>query len=169
DPSPKRLEELPEWAKQEEALTAERKARLEKLRALLTAKSTGEGLDALIESDNEKERKLALSAMAALDDIPRMAKYMATTKHPDVLDNGILTLRHWIGRGPGQDQKLYQMFIEIGKMPPVQAAIAMELLHSFSDEDLAKPETYECLIEYLKHERAALRALAHWHLIRLAP
>jgi hypothetical protein len=136
---------------------------------LVTAKTIGEGLDKLLESDNTKERKLALSAMAALDDIPRLAKFMATAKHPDVLDNGILTLRHWIGRGPGQDQKLYQMFIDEAKFTPVHAAIAMQLLHSFGDEELARPETYELLIEYLDHERTAIRAFAHWHLVRLAP
>jgi hypothetical protein len=169
DSSPRRLDHLPAWAKVEQGLNAERKARLEKLRELLTAKSPAEGLEKLLESNNEKERKLALSAMAALDEIPLMAKYMSTTKHPDVMDNGILTLRHWIGRGPGQDQKLYQMFIEQGKFTPAHAAVAMGLLHSFSDEQLTQPETYEILIADLDHERPAIRALAHWHLIRLAP
>ncbi len=169
DRTPQRLDELPPWAKAEEGLTAERKARLEKLRELLSSKSIDEGLEKLIQSDNVKERKLALSAMAALDDIPLMAKYMSVTKHPDVLDNGILALRHWIGRGPGQDQKLYQMFIDQGKFTPAHAAVAMGLLHSFSDDEIAHPETYEILIADLDHERPAIRALAHWHLIRLAP
>lgn len=169
DASPRRVDELPKWAKPEEALTPERKARLIKLRELLSGKSIDDGLEKLIQSDDVKERKLALSAMAALDDIPLMAKYMSVTRHPDVLDNGILALRHWIGRGPGQDQKFYQMLIDQGKFTPAHAAVAMDLLHSFSDDELTRPETYEILIADLDHEKPAIRALAHWHLIRLAP
>lgn len=45
----------------------------------------------------------------------------------------------------------------------------MNLLHSFSDADLALPETYETLIAYLDNEDLAIRGLAYWHLYRLVP
>jgi hypothetical protein len=45
----------------------------------------------------------------------------------------------------------------------------LQLLHSFGDEDLARPETYEVLIDYLDHEQLSIRYLANWHLVRLAP
>ena len=45
----------------------------------------------------------------------------------------------------------------------------MNLLHSFSDADLALPETYETLIAYLDNEALAIRGLAYWHLYRLVP
>ena len=35
--------------------------------------------------------------------------------------------------------------------------------------DHAQAETYETLIAYLKHRKQAIRELAHWHLVRLAP
>jgi len=31
------------------------------------------------------------------------------------------------------------------------------------------PETYEVLIDYLLHEKPAIRNLAAWHLVRLVP
>src|SRR5262249_61602983 len=34
---------------------------------------------------------------------------------------------------------------------------------------LARPETYDALIDYLEDERPLVRALANWHLTRLVP
>jgi hypothetical protein len=90
-------------------------------------------------------------------------------KHADVRDAAVQALRAWIGRGPGQDRKLYD-FLQAGpKFSKGQAAIALELLHSFGDDDLARPETYEALIADLRHARPAIRELAAWHLYRLVP
>jgi hypothetical protein len=45
----------------------------------------------------------------------------------------------------------------------------VQLLHSYGDKELARPETYETLIDYLAHEKLAVRNLAYWHLYRLVP
>jgi hypothetical protein len=45
----------------------------------------------------------------------------------------------------------------------------LQLLHSFGESDLALPETYQTLIDYLNHDVLAIRGLAHWHLYRLVP
>ena len=50
-----------------------------------------------------------------------------------------------------------------------QAEAILQLLFGFSAEDLARPETYAVLIDYLVHEKPAIRNLAAWHLIRLVP
>jgi hypothetical protein len=34
---------------------------------------------------------------------------------------------------------------------------------------LARPETYQTLIDYLDHEKLGIRGLAYWHLSRLVP
>lgn len=167
--TPTKLETLPAWAGAEGQFPAEAKARLEAFRKLAAEKSTGAALEAFLASDNEKSRRLAIVAMAAMDDLPRLGPVLLATKHPDVLENGILAFRHWLGRSPGQDQKLYKMLIEERKYSPAHAAIIMQLLHSFGDEDLARPETYEVLIDYLDHEQQSIRFLAHWHLVRLVP
>ena len=107
--------------------------------------------------------------MGALDDLEGLGKALMEAKHPDVWQNGVLAVRHWLGREPGQDMKLYHLLVEQKKVPPGQAEIILQLLHSFRDTDLAMPETYELLIDYLGHERLAIRGLAHWHLYRLVP
>ena len=81
----------------------------------------------------------------------------------------MLALRHWLGRGPGQDLKLYNVLVKEAKVPEAEAETIVQLLHSFSAADLAEPETYETLVDYLGHDRLAIRALAYWHLSRLLP
>ena len=45
----------------------------------------------------------------------------------------------------------------------------MTLLHGFNEQAVARPETYELLIEYLLHKEMALRELAAWNLSKLVP
>jgi hypothetical protein len=138
------------------------------LSELIKIKGPNEISEVLINSDNPEERKFAVYAMGALDDLPRLAEALRNAKHPDVWDNGVLALRHWIGRGPGQDLILYRGLIEEKKLTPVQAEMVLSLLHSFSDEERARVETYELLVGYLGHELLPIRGLAYWHLKRLA-
>jgi len=126
-------------------------------------------VDEFLKSDNEYERTLAVLAMAALDQLERLGKAVRETKHPDVLENAVVALRNWIGRCPGQDQILYKGLIEIAKYQPVHAETVVQLLHSFGEADLASPETYQTLIDYLDHQHLAIRELAYWHLYRLVP
>jgi hypothetical protein len=170
DPSPLYMEKLPDWATEKDRAEREkRKARAAKFRRLVVERSLGEALDAFLQSDDEHERRAAVYLMGALDDLERLSGALMHAKHPDVWDAGVLTLRHWIGRGPGQDQKLYRALIEKKQFPPAQAETVLTLLHSFSDEDLAHPELYEMLLDYLGSDRLAIRGLAYWHLYRLVP
>jgi hypothetical protein len=126
-------------------------------------------LDEVLHSDNPDARAAAIYLLGALDDLPRLATAVGTAHQHDVWDNGVLALRHWIGRAPGQDLKLYNALIERRHFPPEQAQMVLQLLHSFSAAQLARPETYETLIDLLDHDRLAIRGLAYWHLYRLVP
>jgi hypothetical protein len=170
-PSAQYLEELPDWAK-EDAIAPEvreKRARLDEFRKLAVDKSLEAALEAFLNSDDAGKRRLAIFAMGALDDLRGIATALANTKHLDVWDNGIIALRHWVGRGPGQDMKLYNGLVEKGKYKPIDAEAFVQLLHGFSEADLRRPETYETLIDYLDHPRLALRGVAYWHLSRLVP
>lgn len=170
DPVPLKLDKLPDWS-YVQATTEEGKKRaalLMKVRQLASTKSLNEVLDQLVNSEDPLERKFAVYAMGALDDLPRLATALQTTKYPDVWDNGVLALRHWIGRAPGQDLILYRGLIENKKLTPLEAETVMSLLHSFGDDELKRVETYELLVGYLGHELLPIRGLANWHLKRLA-
>ena len=146
-----------------------RRAAILKFKRLAKSKSIGEAADEFVKSESKAERRAAVNVMAAIDDLPRLGKALQTTKHADVWDSGINALRAWIGRGPGQDQKLYKALIEQYKYPAKEAAIVLQLMHGFSDDDLAHPDTYETLLDYLECERLSIRGLAIWHLSRLVP
>jgi hypothetical protein len=172
DESPHPLDKLPAWASastEESPAGKMRKAALDRLVKLILSKGINTALDTLISSADENDRDVAIVVMGALDDLPRLGKAMREVKYPDVWENGVLTLRHWIGRAPGQDQILYQGLVRSGSFTPVEAETVLQLLHSYSDADLASPETYETLIAYLSHSQVAIRGLAYWHLSRLVP
>jgi hypothetical protein len=172
DETPKRLDKLPPWADENRRVTPEvkeKQARLKRFRNLVLKKGIGKTLDTLVKSDDLKDRALAVLGMGVFDDLPRLRKALMQAKHPDVWDTGVLVLRHWIGRGPGQDQRLYQAILKSGKVTPAYAESIMQLLHSFGENELARPELYQTLIDYLEHSKLAVRGLAYWHLSRLVP
>ncbi len=172
DETPERLDKLPAWAEASggsDVTIAKKKAILARFRQMMITKSPDAALEELLQSHDPLERRLAVFGMGALDNIAGLGKAIRETKYPDVWDNGILALRHWIGRGPGQDQQLYQGLIDKAGFAPIEAETVLQLLHSFGDNELARPEVYETLIEYLHHDKLAIRGLAYWHLKRLVP
>jgi hypothetical protein len=170
-PIREKLEKVPDWAKEgaQPEIDPKRLAAAKKFRDLALKGSVSEAVEELGKSDSIDDQVLSVYIMAATDNLELLGKTMSSTKHMEVWDAGVLALRHWIGRGPGQDQKLYDALVEKVKMKSVEAETIMQLLHSYGDDDLTKPETYEMLITYLKCDRLAIRGLAYWHLERLVP
>jgi hypothetical protein len=172
DETPHRLEKLPSWARAQGEDSAEGKLRRAALRRFRQAAATqpiATVVDEFLNSDSPVDRGLAVTALAALDDLKGLGQALRDAKHPDVWENGVEALRRWIGRCPGQDHILYQRLIEVGKYKPIHAETVMQLLHSFGENQLAEPETYQTLIDYLDHDALAIRGLAYWHLSRLVP
>ncbi len=177
--APRRLAAPPEWTSKKALDTPEGKAAqavLADLAKQIQAKGPEVALAGLAaEADAEKDsvkadilRRTAVYGSAALDKLEPVVDALAD-KHADVRDAAVQALRAWIGRGPGQDRKLYDFLQKEKNFSKAHAGIALELLHSFGEDDLAKPETYEVLIAYLRHEQPAIRELAAWQLYRLVP
>jgi hypothetical protein len=126
-------------------------------------RSADKGSDAA----SDARRRLAVYSMAAIDDLQGLTDALVDTHSAVTRQAAIEALRHWMGRGPGQDQALYRFLVQQQKYPEAQAETIMQLLHSPFEPD--RPETYDTLIAYLQHSRLAVRELARWHLYRLAP
>ena len=135
----------------------------------MKAKSLDAAADKFLASDDPLERKLAVVALAASDQLRQLGKALRESHQADVWEDAVLAMRHWIGRGPGQDQKLYQAMIDAKTFTPAEANAALQLLHDFGDDDLANPATYAYLISRLGNDQLFVRGLAYWHLSRLVP
>ena len=170
-PRPQRLDKLPEWVDPAAELSPEGKklaAAVEKFRAA-RATAPALALDNFLSSTDPAESRVALVALGAFDDLERLVRSVASVKTTEERDFAITVLRHWLGRGPGQDQRLYDNLTGRLGFTDVQARTLIELLYGISTEDAAVPETYEVLIDYLGHEKPVVRSVAAWHLVRLVP
>lgn len=170
-PDPLFLDKLPSWAAEKPVLD-ELKKLTElggKFRNALMSRPLDEVTDDMLKSNDPLVRRMAVLLMGATDNLPHLGEALMNAKSPDVWDSAVLALRHWIGRGPGQDMKLYQGLIEKRGFKPVQAEAILSLLHSFTEEELNTPETFEMLLNYMDTDKVGLRGLAYWHLLRLVP
>lgn len=170
--APEALEALPPWAdaRRRDTERAKRlKAAMDKFRKLALEKSLPAAIAQYLASDQPAERTMAIIFLGATDDLAGMRQVFHDPKQRDMWDTAVLVMRQWIGRGAGQDRRLYQGLMTVGKYTPAHAATVMQLLHSFGEADLARPELYEMLVRYMGHEALGVRGLAHWQLYRLVP
>lgn len=112
-------------------------------------------------------RYIVVHAMCAIDEVEKVADFLEHSKHDEKRKAAVIALRHWIGSREGRDDMLYTILHQQLGYTKAEAETVMQLLHSPFDP--SQPETYETLIAYLKHRKQAVRELAHWHLVRLAP
>lgn len=170
-PQPQKRERLPDWGNPDLPATAAAKtiaATVEKFRKLRAA-DPRKAIETFLASREPTEQRVALVSLGALDDLESLGKSLVSAKTLDEWDFGITVLRHWLGRCKGQDQRYYEFLTTTRGYTPAQAKTILQLLFGFSAEDLARPETYAVLIDYLIHEKPAIRNLAAWHLVRLVP
>ncbi|HEV3261180.1 MAG TPA: hypothetical protein VG013_30285 [Gemmataceae bacterium] len=164
---PTRKSKLPAWAEPGGSRAAEGKAiqtAVNKLAARMADKPVETVLSDALDAADTTTRKLAVHDLAAIDDRLRLLDALGDTKSADVRQTAIDAAQHWIGRGPGQDRKLYNFLVKRGKYSEGQAEIVLQLLHDFGDDDWFRPETYETLIAYLRSSKLPIRELAMWQL-----
>jgi hypothetical protein len=179
DTSPRQLEKLPSWLDGGAPSAAGKVVEgiLERVHELMRKQPPDVALvDLLGQAARETTpsqasitRSIAVFGLGALGNVARLVDVLSDGKPEEVRELAIEALRHYIGRGPGQDQRIYLVLTDQRKYTPAQATIFVQLLHSFGELDLSQPETYATLIAYVKHARPAIRELAKWHLTRLVP
>ncbi len=163
---PVRVEKLTDIVRPQDEKDAKAFQQLCACAAHLAAKDAGRVLDKFLHSKARVERLLGVTAAGAVDDLPRVLAALTDPKHADLRDQAVLVLRSWIGRGPGQVEKLHDA-LRKAKYSEVQTRTIIRLLFGFTPEERADPGTYEMLIGFLKHSQLPVRELAHWHLVRL--
>jgi hypothetical protein len=164
-----RLEKLPEGVRPLDDKESKIFQEICECAGCLTAvKDLGPALDELLKSNQKLDRLLGVTVAGAVDDLPHVLTALSDPKHPKLRDHTVLVLRNWLGRGPGQVEKLHAALRQ-AKYNEVQAKTVLRLLFGFDAEERAAPATYDLLINYLNHSKLPVRELARWHLFRLAP
>jgi hypothetical protein len=170
---PQPLAEPPRWFAKplpQVAQVQQMIAALDELNLALNRK--GANLDLVLaetrESPRPATRMLGILCLGAIDAISGLVDALEDER-PDVREEAINTLRHWSGLRPDNDRILFQLLQDKKNYSRVHATIFMQLLHGFSENDSARPETYDTLLAYLKHDKIAIRELAWYHLSRLVP
>ncbi len=168
---PLKLERLPEWVHNDAAPTEQGRKIADALRRLGQARvaEPNTAIRNFLDAQDPTERRVALVALGALDDLDALGRALVAAKSLDEWDFGISILRHWLARAPGQVLRYYEFLTQIRGYTPTEATIILQLLFGFGAEDLRHAETYEVLVDYLIHEKPAIRNLAAWHLVRLIP
>jgi hypothetical protein len=172
DPGPRRRTHLPQWFNPDAARVAQAKitqAAFQRLSRQLAVRPVVPVLIQARDASDAETRRLAVYALAAIDDVPAVIDSLSDPLHNDVRDAAVQSLRNWIGRGLGQDRELYKYLAEQRRYSPGQAEIVLQLLHGLADEARTRPDTYETLIAYLQSSRLPIRELASSYLYRWVP
>ncbi|MBY0526345.1 MAG: hypothetical protein K2R98_23325 [Gemmataceae bacterium] len=110
---------------------------------------------------------LSILCLGAVNDLGEMVNSLSD-KQPEVRWATIWTLTQWISHRAENDLLLFEA-LRKGRYSAEDARNIIALLHDFSEEDGGKPETYQALIDYLRHDKLVIRELSWRHLIRLWP
>ncbi|MBI3407641.1 MAG: hypothetical protein HY040_04705 [Planctomycetes bacterium] len=177
---PNSVKELPAFLTYDPALPkgSDAKPRKETLRARenLVKQLSTKALDVVLteslsqeSADRRGDRRLALRAFAAIDDLTSLVEAIENPKSVlvDVRANAREALRDWIGSSRDNDYKLFDVLTR--KFKKKEAEIIMDLLHGLSTKETQRPERFELLIEYLTSQNQVIRELAFWNLYTLAP
>jgi hypothetical protein len=141
---------------------------VEKLRKRLAEKKELTSLRELLAEKDALARAVAVLSAGAADEIGPVIVALGNGEHAPAREAAVVQLRHWTAREPDHDAKLYKLLLA-EKYTANEAEIVMQLLHSYGERELRRPETYETLIDYLAGPKLAIRELGHWHLVRLVP
>lgn len=167
----RKLERLPPWADLQRPLTLPARALAETFDRFrqLYARDPDQALARFATAKDLLPRLVALHVAHALDVLEHLEHTLHAPATKDEWNLTVTLLRHWIARQPNHDQLLYDFLLTQRQYTPAEGGIFLQLLLGFSEDDLRQTETYQVLLDYLTHEKATLRNLAAWHLLRLLP
>jgi hypothetical protein len=170
---PQPMNALPRWYTEPVPNTAQAKeatVALDELNKLLAhdKKPVSVGLAEARKDSKGAVLILSILCLGAMDDMPELIGAMVDDR-PEVRWAALYTLAQWTGRSPDNDSKLFEALQKSGGYSLVEAQTIMDLLHGFSDDDATKAQTYDDLIDYLRHPRLVIREMAWRSLIQLWP
>lgn len=168
DAKPTKIDKAPAWAEGLSDTPEVKKmvAAVKRLQKKVQDDGVEKALADTLASESKDDRELAVYAYAATNDLPHLAEALADPKRADVRAASINAFQHWMGQAIENDLQLYTFLRKEWNYTPEQAEIVAQLLHGFKESDRDRAETYETLIDYLRHRKRSVRELARYHLHR---
>ena len=169
-PSP--LAKLPDWyiGKDSASMPTSREITqaLENLGRISTTKMMDVSLSECFHSTDPATRQLAVRSQAAMGDISAMFGAMADDKHPEVRLAGVQGLRHLIAVRPDCTTEIERVAKE-RNWTDKQIATIRRLVQGFEPKQWADPLVRSTVVDYLLHDKLAIRQLAYGLLLRTYP
>lgn len=170
-------EALPQWAwnmptkSPAKEAAMEMKSTADALVARLTEKGATPSLalEELAESQKPSAQLYAAFSLPAIDKVAPLVDSLDNLPRAALRGAAVISLRNWVARNPENALVLYHMLLDKKGYTQQQADAVLQLLHTFSREDVAAPATYELLFGFLNDEKLSVRELALWHLVQLDP
>jgi hypothetical protein len=164
-----RLQQLPEEVTKFQADEEKLYKTIAATAAKVVEGDIAKNLTKLVESADSEQRRIAVGGMGAIGDLPGLVSALENPKHQDVREQAIRALRNWMSRDKGHITKLYDYLTKDKKDTAVEGRGIILMLKGFDESDRMEPVTYQLLIEAMDNRPLAMREMAHWHLVRMAP
>jgi hypothetical protein len=126
-------------------------------------------LSELADAEKPSAQLYAAFSLPAIDKIKPLVDSLDDLTRPALRGAAVIALRNWIAREADNSLVLHRMLMDQKGYSEPDADAVLQLLHSFSDEDVAAPSTYDLLFGFLNNDRLSIRELALWHLVQLDP
>ncbi len=173
-PQPQSLPRAPDWwtskAPPQNRVVQELQAALKELSQRLIAKDKIDVVvaEAMRDPTSASSRILAVRCLAAMNDVGKLVDALAEPGHVEVRVVAIEELRHLLGLSSSYET-IISSALKQKRYTEGQAQTILQLLHGFGPEQQADPATRATAVEYLNHDKLAIRQLTHTLLCSFIP
>jgi hypothetical protein len=166
--SPVPLPHPPDWWRNPIPLNTPMQAPLEGLTNRLVTKNIDVAIAEAKNSPDPQSRVLALRGLGAMGNYASLLDCLADDKHAEVRIVAIGELRHLLGLSAKNGDKLRQALRQ-KNYSDGQSQTILQLLHGIAPQDWPNPTVRAIVVDYLKHDKLAIRQLSHTLLLALQP
>jgi hypothetical protein len=166
--SPVPLPRPPDWWSNPVPLKTPMQAPLEGLTNRLATKNIDVAIAEAKNFPDPQSRVLALRGLGAMGNYAGLVDCLADAKHPEVRNVAIEELRHLLGLSAKNDDKLRKA-LKQKNYSDGQSQTILQLLHGVSLQDWSNASLRAIVVDYLMHEKLAIRQLAYMLLLALEP
>jgi len=152
--------DLPNWDRRLSTI-AQKNARLFADEFSTDESSAHDALLGLVDSRVYALSRLAVSCLGLVGDYEMMLKVLDRNEHHESRVSAIHNLRTWVNQDPQNRVQLKEAIA--AKFYPEEVDVVYRLIWGYQEEDARSKQTTEQLINWLEHDRLAIRELAWFY------